>query len=303
MSDLSVDLIGVKFSNPILTASGTFGYGYEVEDLIQLEQLGGIVTKTITSSPSHGNKQPRISESKFGIINSIGLQNVGIQVFIKQILHKLLKFNVPLIVSIAGSSVEEYIFLAKILNKQEGISAIELNLSCPNLHNEIICNDICMMKKIIYNVKTISNIPVIAKLSPLISNITKIALIAQNSGADCLTIANTYPAMTIDVKNLKNKISILKGGLSGPCIKPITLRCVYEVYRHNNIKIPIIGCGGIMNGTDVIEFILAGATAVSIGSASLITPLNLIKIINETKNILIKNKIHSIKQLIGKISY
>jgi dihydroorotate dehydrogenase (NAD+) catalytic subunit len=299
-TNLTIDFAGIKLKNPILTASGTFGYGYEVSDLVPLKKLGGIITKTITLYPNNGNVQPRLYESYCGILNSIGLQNIGVQAFIKYTLKKLYSIGIPIIVSIAGKSINEYIELAKILNEQNKISAIELNLSCPNLQEEIICNNLSMMQSIIYNVKKILRIPVIAKLSPLNTDITKPALIIQESGADGITVANTYPAMAINIYTHKPYLSTVKGGLSGPCIKPITLRSVYDIYKHN-IKIPIIGCGGITTGSDVIEFILAGATAVSIGSASLNSPLNLITIINETENILKRKNVKLITDLIGKI--
>jgi dihydroorotate dehydrogenase (NAD+) catalytic subunit len=298
-TNLSTNFAGIKLKNPILTASGTFGYGYEVSDLIPLRKLGGIVTKTITLYSNNGNKQPRLSESYCGILNSIGLQNIGIKSFIKIPLQKLRNIGIPIIVSIAGVSVNEYVEITKILSEQKGISAIELNLSCPNLQKEIICNNLSIMQSIICNVKKISRIPIIAKLSPLNTDITKPAYVAQEAGADGLTIANTYPAMAIDIDTFKPKLSTIKGGLSGPCIKPITLRSVYDIYK--KIKIPIIGCGGITTGADVVEFIVAGATAVSIGSASLNSPLNLLTILNEANDILKKKNVKLIKDLVGKI--
>ncbi|MDR0915313.1 MAG: dihydroorotate dehydrogenase [Endomicrobium sp.] len=300
-TDLTVNFAGIKLKNPVLTASGTFGYGHEVSDLISLSKLGGIITKTITLHPNNGNAQPRLYETDYGILNSIGLQNIGLESFIQNHLQKLYKIGVPIIVSIAGQATNEYIKIAKILSEHSIISAIELNLSCPNLQKNIICSDLSMLQSIVYNVKNVLNIPVIAKLSPLNADITKPAFIAQEAGADALTIANTYPAMAIDIDTYKPKLSTIKGGLSGPCIKPITLRCVYDVYKKSNIKIPIIGCGGISNGSDVIEFILAGATAVSIGSVSLNSPSNLITIIDETYNILKRKNISSITDLIGQI--
>ncbi|MDR3071687.1 MAG: dihydroorotate dehydrogenase [Endomicrobium sp.] len=298
--DLSIVFANVKFKNPVLTASGTFGYGYELADLIPLEKLGGIITKTITLKPCDGNLQPRVAEVTSGILNSIGLQNIGIKSFIEEPLEKLKKLGVPVIVSIAGASVSEYVETAKILSCQNGISAIELNLSCPNLEKKIVCHDLSLVQNIIKEVKKISKIPVIAKLSPLVTDISELALAAENQGADGITLTNTYPAMAIDIKTFKSKLSTLKGGMSGACVKPMSIRCVYDAWQ--SISIPIIGCGGIMTGEDAVEFMLAGATAVSVGSSSLVSPINLIKIINEIEDIMIKKNILSIKNIIGMVN-
>jgi dihydroorotate dehydrogenase (NAD+) catalytic subunit len=243
--DLSIDFAGIKLKNPVFTASGTFGYGYEVAGLISLKSLGGIVTKTITLEPCQGNLQPRIAEVASGMLNSIGLQNIGVRAFIKGPLEKLNKFDVPVVVSIAGATINEYVETVKILSNQSTISAIELNLSCPNLKKKIICHDLSLMQDIIGCVKKISRVPVIVKLSPLVTDISELALIVQNAGADGITLANTYPAMAIDINTFKPKLSTVKGGMSGPCVKPMSVRCVYDVYQ--SVKIPIIGCGGIMS--------------------------------------------------------
>jgi dihydroorotate dehydrogenase (NAD+) catalytic subunit len=296
--NLSIDFLGIKFKNPVFTASGTFGYGYEIADLIPLKKLGAIITKTITIEAKEGNPSPRIAETECGMLNSIGLQNIGIRAFVKEPLEKLKKIGVPIIVSIAGACVEDYVQTIEILNQYNGISAIELNLSCPNLQKQIICHDINLTHQIINSVKKISKFPIIAKLSPLITDIASLALTAQNAGADAVTIANTYPAMAIDIMTFKPKLAVIKGGLSGACIKPITIARIYEAYK--KIKIPILGCGGIMNAADAIEFILAGATCISIGSAALLSPGNLIKIIDGIKDILIDKKIKDICSIIGK---
>ena len=299
-TNLNVEFAGIKLKNPVLTASGTFGYGYELADLIPLEKLGGIVTKTITLEPRLGNAQPRIAEVASGMLNTIGLQNIGVKAFCEEPLDKLSKLGVPVFVSVAGASLSEYVETAKILAKQKGISAIELNLSCPNLKKKIICHDLPLMKNIIKGVKKVSKVPVIAKLSPLVNNIAELALAAQNAGADGLTLANTYPAMAIDVKTFKPKLSTIKGGMSGACIKPMSVRCVYDAYQ--TVKIPIIGCGGIMTGEDAVEFMLAGAKAVSIGTASLVSPKSLIEIIDGVEKILSDKKIKSVKEIIGKVN-
>jgi dihydroorotate dehydrogenase (NAD+) catalytic subunit len=298
--DLSVNFAGIKLKNPVLTASGTFGYGYELADLVPLRRLGGIVTKTISMEPRMGNLQPRIAEVTSGILNSIGLQNIGVKAFIEEPLEKLNKIGVPVIVSVAGATASEYVEAVKILSNQNGISAIELNLSCPNLKKKIVCHDLSLMRDVIRDVKKVSGIPVIAKLSPLVTDISELALAAQNAGADGVTLANTYPAMAIDIRTFKPKLSTVKGGMSGACIKPMAVRCVYDAYQ--DIKIPIIGCGGIMTGEDAVEFILAGAAAVSVGSSSLISPGNLITIINGIENILKSKNVKSVKEMTGIIN-
>jgi dihydroorotate dehydrogenase (NAD+) catalytic subunit len=293
--NLNVNFVGIKFNNPILASSGTFGYGFELEDLIDVYKLGGIITKTITLKPKYGNPQPRIAEVSSGIVNNIGLQNVGIIKFVEKYLKKIIKFNIPVIVSISGNNVYEYVKIVEILNKQNCISAIELNLSCPNLNKSIICNDLNLVYNIIIETKKKTKIPLIAKLSPS-NNILEIALTAQKAGVDGLTIVNTYPAMVVNVDIYKN-FNVMLGGLSGPSIKPISIRCVYDVYK--KIDIPIIGCGGIMNGNDAIEFLVSGSKLISVGTACLISPKNLINIIEEIELILKEKKIKTINEIIG----
>ncbi|MDR0618006.1 MAG: dihydroorotate dehydrogenase [Endomicrobium sp.] len=298
--NLAIDFMGIKLKNPVLTASGTFGYGYELADLIPLNMLGAIVTKTITLEPKLGNLQPRIAEVSSGLLNTIGLQNIGAKAFIKEPLENLSKVGIPIIVSVAGSCVKEYVQTAEILSAQDAISAIELNLSCPNLRKEIVCHDFPLTDEVIKSVKKVSKVPVIAKLSPLVTDIAELALCAQNAGADGVTLANTYPAMAIDVKTFKYKLSTVKGGLSGGCVKPMSVRCVYDAYQ--NIDIPIVGCGGIETGEDALEFILAGARVVSVGSASLVSPTRLIRIIYEMEEILKEKKIKNIKEVVGMLN-
>ncbi|MDR3195901.1 MAG: dihydroorotate dehydrogenase [Endomicrobium sp.] len=295
--DLGIEFAGIKFKNPVFTASGTFGYGYELADLISLEKLGAIVTKTITLEPRLGNVQPRIVEVASGMLNTIGLQNIGVKAFVEEPLDNLRKTGVPVIVSVAGAAVNEYVETVKTLSARSGASAIELNLSCPNLKKKIVCHDLPLMQDVVKSVKKVAKVPVIAKLSPLVADISEFALAAQNAGADGVTLANTYPAVAIDVKTFKPKLSTVKGGMSGTCVKPMSVRCVYDAYQ--NIKIPIIGCGGIMTGEDAVEFMLAGASVVSVGSASLLSPENLIKIIDGIEEILKEKNIKSVRDIIG----
>jgi dihydroorotate dehydrogenase (NAD+) catalytic subunit len=296
--NLNINFAGIKLKNPVLTASGTFGYGYELADLIPLKKIGAIITKTITAESRLGNNQPRIAELKYGLLNTIGLQNIGVKEFLKEPIEKLNALETPFIVSVAGAAAEEYFAVVKELSKYKKISAVELNLSCPNLKKQIICHNTKLTSEIIKGVKKILTIPVIAKLSPLITDIAELALKCQEAGADGVTIANTYPAMTIDVKTFKPKLSSIKGGLSGARIKPMTVRCVYDAYQ--KIKIPIIGCGGIMTGEDACEFMLAGASAVSVGTSTMISPFNLIKIIDGIEKILTEKNIKSVKEIVGR---
>jgi dihydroorotate dehydrogenase (NAD+) catalytic subunit len=231
------------------------------------------------------------------MLNTIGLQNIGVKSFVKEPLDNLRKVGIPVVVSVAGTAMDEYVETVKILSGQFGISAIELNLSCPNLKKKIICHDLSLVRDVIKSVKKVSKVPVIVKLSPLVTDISELALTAQNAGADGVTLTNAYPAMAIDVKTFKPKLSTIKGGMSGACVKPMSVRCVYDVYQ--NIKIPIIGCGGIMTGEDAVEFMLAGAMAVSVGSASLLSPKNLIKIIDGVEGVLKDRNIKSVKEIVG----
>lgn len=297
--DLRVNFAGIKLKNPVLTASGTFGYGYELADLVNLKKLGAIITKTITLEPRPGNPQPRIAEVEAGMLNTIGLQNIGVRAFADEPLESLKKIGVPVIVSVAGAAANEYADTVKILGKCEGIDGIELNLSCPNLKKKIVCHDLPLMTEVIKKVKKASKVPVIAKLSPLVTDIAELALAAQKAGADALTLANTFPAMAVDIKTFRPKLSTVKGGLSGACIKPMSLRCVYDAYQA--VKIPILGCGGIMTGEDAVEFMLAGASAVSVGTASLVEPAVLTEIIDKIEKILKEKNIKSAGSIVGKL--
>ena len=299
MNRLNINFLGIKLKTPLLTASGTFGYGNELTDLIDITKIGAIVTKTITFEERSGNPQPRIVEVASGMLNTIGLQNIGVRKFVETKLESILKLNVPVIVSVAGACVEDYVKTVKILNLFKQILAIELNLSCPNLKKTIICQDKELFSSIIKNVSFVSTFPVIAKLSPQVQDIAELALTAQNCGADAVTLTNTFPAMAIDINTFKPKLSTVKGGMSGPCVKPMALRCVFDAYQ--KIKIPIIGCGGITNSDDVVEFMLAGATCVSIGTQVLVEP----KVFENTcvglEKYLKNKKIKNIKQLQGKV--
>lgn len=297
--DLSVNIASIKLKNPVLVASGTFGYGDEIRDLVDVSKFGAIITKTITLKPKQGNPPPRLAEVTAGILNTIGLQNVGLEKFVVEKLPHLLKFDVPVIVSIAGETSEEYVRIAAELNNQKGISAIELNLSCPNLQKKIICRDSDLVADIVKSVLKVIKVPIITKLSPQVVDLAGLALLCEISGASAISVVNTFPAMAIDIKTWKPKLSTITGGLSGPCIKPIALKCVWDVYQ--KVKAPIIGGGGIMTSDDAIEFFLAGATAVSVGTANFINPNIPLKIVEGIRKYMESKKMESLKNITGKI--
>lgn len=317
--NLSVKLGSINLKNPVILASGTCGFGEEIAGFLDLSKVGAVITKTITLKPKKGNPPPRIAEIEGGIINSIGLENPGIKAFIKEKLPFLRKLKIPFFVSISGETEDEFAELAKILDKQKNISAIELNLSCPNLKQgkHLFGQDPKTTYNIIKKVKKVTSIPIIAKLTPQVKDITEIAIACKKAGCDIISLINTIPAMVIDLATGKPFLGGITGGLSGPAIKPIALKMVYDVAKALHpvrSKLPeatavpvgrtsngaIIGCGGITSGKDAIEFMLAGASAVAVGTASLVSPDSSIEIIKEIETYLVQHKIYSTRELIGK---
>jgi len=295
--NLSVEIAGIKLQNPVVTASGTFGYGDEIIDLVDVSRLGAIITKTITLERRTGNPPPRIFETPSGMLNTIGLQNVGLEEFLKNKLSGVLKLSVHVIVSIAGSTCEEYVELTKRLSKIKGIAGIELNLSCPNLKKKIICRDKALFTEIITKTSQASSLPVIAKLSPHVQDIAATAALAQKSGAGAVSLVNTFPAMAINTETLRPRLSTVMGGLSGPCIRPIALRCVWEAA--SNVSIPVIGGGGIASAQDALEFLIAGATAISVGTAGFVDPQAAVKIVDGLEKYMERKKIGYISEIVG----
>ncbi|OGX39976.1 MAG: dihydroorotate dehydrogenase B catalytic subunit [Omnitrophica WOR_2 bacterium RIFCSPLOWO2_01_FULL_41_12] len=289
----------LKLKNPVLVASGTFGYAQEFTHFIDLKKLGAIVTKTITLHPRKGNPAPRTCETPAGMLNSIGLENPGLEVFIQEKLPFLKKIGVPIIISIASEEdPEEFIVLVKRLTKIKEASAIELNISCPNIgHKSLIAQDSKAAYNLIRAVRKVTTKTLITKLSPNVTDITEAALAAQNAGSDAISLINTLTGMSIDVETKKPRLSTITGGLSGPAIRPIAVRMVWEVYQ--KIKIPIIGMGGIIDTFSALEFFLAGATAIAIGSANFVQPRITIEIIAGLKKYLAENKIKDIRVLVG----
>ena len=299
MVNLNVDLGPLKLDNPITTASGTFGYGDEVEDFMDPNQLGAITVKGLTVEATSGNKTPRIAETPSGLLNSIGLENPGVDLFIEEKMDLIGKFEVPVIANISGHSVDDFKILAEKLAPYKEISALEVNVSCPNIEGGGMAfgTDCGLVKEITAAVKAIYDGPVIVKLSPNVTDIVSIADAARQGGADILSLINTLLGMAIDVNKKQPVLGNTMGGLSGPAIKPVALRMVYQVAQ--KIDLPLIGMGGIMTGEDALEFIMAGADAVSIGTATLVDPAASYRIKQEIKLYCEENEISDINELVG----
>ena len=298
--NLDVEIAGIKLKNPVIAASGTFGYGEEYSEVTDISKLGAIITKTVTLKPREGNPPPRLCETPSGMLNSIGLQNDGIEALVKEHLPFLSKFKVPVIVNIAGDTPEEFAALAKRLDKEPVVKGLELNISCPNVKQGgmLFGVDPKLTVEVVKAVKKVTALPIIAKLTPNVTDIALIAKAAQDAGADAVSLINTVLGMAINVENWKSKIAAGPAGLSGPAIKPIAVRMVWQVAKA--VKIPVIGIGGIMTPEDAIEFFLAGACAVQVGTANFVDPEACAKIIGGIKSYLEARGLSGIKDLIGK---
>jgi dihydroorotate dehydrogenase (NAD+) catalytic subunit len=299
VTDLSVDLGFLRLRNPVLTASGTFGYGLEFEPYLDLTRLGGIVVKGLYFSPREGNPPPRLFETQGGLLNAIGLQGIGVEKFAAEILPELRKFDTAIIINVCGERDEEYVEVVDFLNHQEGIAAYELNISCPNVEKDGLCPalDPEATRSLVKLVKDHSSRPLITKLSPNVTDIATIATMAQEGGSDALSLVNTFLALAIDPETRKPRLSNIFGGLSGPAIKPIALRMVYQVAQQ--VQIPVIGIGGIQTGADALEFLIAGASAVEVGTANLIDPEATIRIIQELESYCRDKGLKTIQDIIG----
>jgi dihydroorotate dehydrogenase (NAD+) catalytic subunit len=298
-ADLSVNVGALRLSNPILAASGTFGYGVEFAHLVDLNRLGGIVVKGLSLEPIAGAPEPRLCETPSGMLNAVGLQNVGVRAFVAEKLPALRQYRTAVIANVFGYTVDEYVGVIRILENAEGPAAYELNISCPNTaHGGIqFGSDPQMVSEVVSAARQSARRPLWVKLSPNVTDIGAIARAAENAGADALTVANTYQAMSIDVQTRKSRLGRATGGLSGPAIKPITLRLVYEVRRA--VKIPVIGLGGIEKADDVLEYIIAGATAIQVGTANFSHPKVCEEILDQLEKSCRNNNINSINNLIG----
>jgi dihydroorotate dehydrogenase (NAD+) catalytic subunit len=301
---LEVEVGGIRMKNPVMTASGTFGYGEEFSPFIDLDKLGAIVLKGITLKPKRGNPPPRIIETPSGILNAIGLQNVGVEVLINKKLPYLQKFTTPVIINIFGDTLEEYVELTRKLDnisQEKGIAGLEINISCPNVQKGGIVwgTEAQLTYKVVNNIRKVTTLPLIVKLSPNVTDIKVIAVAAEEAGADVLSLINTLVGMAVDVRLRRPKLANISGGLSGPAVKPVALWMVWQVFQAVNI--PIIGMGGIMKTQDALEFIIAGARAVSIGTANLVNPKAAIEIIKGIEAYLVENKIKDINELVGSL--
>ena len=295
----SFTLRGVEFKNRVFVASGTFGYGDEIHDLVDVNRLGGIFTKSLSWKPRSGNPPQRIVETASGMLNSIGLANIGVQTFIEQKLIYLRTFNTHIIVNIAASSLKEFCDVLSLLEGQDGIVGYEVNVSCPNVKEGGMNfgTDCKMTAEITSHLRKLTNKPLIIKLTPNVTHISEIARSAESAGADAVSVINTLVGMAVDIKTRKPKLSTVTGGLSGPAIKPVALAKVYEVAKA--VKIPIFGIGGIASTEDAIEFLLVGATAVQIGTMNFIDPAISVKIADGFENYARENKISDIGTLVG----
>lgn len=284
MVNLAIEIAGIKMKNPVMVASGTFGFGKDYSEFIDLNKLGAIVTKSVTLKPREGNPPPRLVETPAGLLNSIGLQNKGIEHFLKKQLPFLAKFNTPTIVNIAGETVEEYAELAKILSHETMVKGLEVNISCPNVKQGGMAFgcDPKLTGNVIAAVRKATTQPIIAKLTPNVTDITVSAKAAEAAGADALSLINTIVGMSLDIETGESRLGTLTGGLSGPAIRPIAVRMVYEAARA--VKIPVIGLGGIMTGGDAVEFMLAGAKAVQVGTANFVDTGAPVRIIKEIED-------------------
>jgi dihydroorotate dehydrogenase (NAD+) catalytic subunit len=298
MASLETKIGSLTLKNPVLTASGTFGYGNEMAQWLDLSILGGIICKTVTRAPRAGNAPPRTCETAGGMLNAIGLQNVGIERFRKEKLPFLRDCGTPVIVNVAGETVEDFAFLCRSLNEESGIAAIELNISCPNVaHGLDFATDPGLAEDVVAHARHATSLPLFAKLSPNVTDISLIAKAASNGGADALTVANTFVGLAVDTRSRRPRISNITGGLSGPAVKPLALRAVWKCATA--VSTPILGVGGITTAQDALEFLIAGATAVQVGTATFTQPHATQDIINGIESYLNENGFNSVSEIVG----
>lgn len=299
--DLSVEFAGIKLKNPVLTASGTFGSGEEYKDIVDLNKLGGIIVKGVSAKPIKGNPPPRIWETPAGMLNAIGLENPGVDVFINEKLPFLRNYDTAVIVNIFGYSLEEYIAVTERLDGVAGIAGLEVNISCPNVKagGIVFGTNVKAAFELLSALRKTTKLPLIAKLSPNVTDITEFARAAADAGCDGLSLINTLLGMAIDVRCRKPRLANITGGLSGPAIRPVAVRMVWQVARA--VKLPIIGMGGIMTAEDALEFILAGATATAVGTGNFVNPRATLDVTDGLAAYLTRERIPSIRELIGQV--
>ena len=302
MADLTTQLCGLTLKNPVLASSGTFGYGLELDSILDLNALGGFVVKGLSREPIAGNKAPRVTETSSGMLNSIGLQNVGVRAFVSEKLPKLAKLDTAVFANVFGYAPEDYVEVLRVLEDAAGLAGYELNVSCPNTKHggmqfgadpQLLGEVVGMARR------AVSKRPLIVKLSPNVTDIAQMAKAAEEAGADAISLINTVQAMAVDAKTRKPKIGAGMGGLSGPAVKPIALRMVYQVARA--VKIPVIGMGGVATGEDVVEFLLCGATAVQVGTASFWDPKSPQRIAGELNRFLDGQGVQAAADLVGRL--
>ncbi|MCF7792205.1 MAG: dihydroorotate dehydrogenase [Victivallales bacterium] len=303
MADFKTELGKVTLKNPVMTASGTFGYGYEYAELYPLDKLGAVVVKGISLDPVSGNPMPRHAEITSGVINAVGLQNPGVEEFIngEKYLPFLRKSNAAAVINIWGKTINEYVEVAEILNEQNGITALEINISCPNIKEGGIAfgTDLKMANKVVSEIRKVTTLPLVTKLSPNVTRIADFAKTVVDAGSDMISLINTLTGMVIDIETRKPVLANKIGGVSGPAVKPVAVKLVHEVY--NAVDVPIIGMGGIQNGSDAIEFMLAGADAVAVGTAVFSDPYAPLKVIEEIGQYLDRHNIKSVKDIVGRL--
>ncbi len=298
---LGVSVGGLLLKNPVMTASGTFGYGEEYSPFFDLGRLGAIVVKGLSLLPRTGNPPPRIIETPAGMLNAVGLQNVGIEAFIAEKLPFLRQFDVQVIANIFGETIEEYQKLSAILSRADGVHAIEVNISCPNVKKGgvVFGTDPSVAASVTKKVVAETDLPVIVKLTPNVTDITQIALAVEDAGADAVSLINTLTGMSVDIESRRPHLANITGGLSGPALKPVALRMVWQVVHA--VRIPVIGIGGIASAADALEFLIAGAQAVQIGTANFINPVATMDVLNGVGDYLIRHNIEDIQEVIGSL--
>jgi len=303
MARLNVHIGDLELKNPVMTASGTFGYGTEYADFIDLGRLGGVFVKGTTLEPRQGNDYPRMAETASGMLNTVGLQNKGVDYFVDHLYPQIKDYDTHMIVNVSGSSIEDYVACAEKLADLDKIPAIELNISCPNVKEGgmMFGTSCASAAKVTRAVRDVYPKTLIVKLSPNVTDIAEIACAVEAEGADSVSLVNTFLGMAIDVESRKPKLSTITGGLSGPCIKPIAIRMVWQVFHA--VRIPIIGIGGICNWQDAVEFILAGSTAIQIGTCNFIDPTASVKIVDGINAYLDRHQIASVQELVGQMGY
>jgi len=302
MTHLCVNIGSLTLRNPVMTASGTFGFGSEMAGLVDLSRLGAIVVKSTSREPRAGNPAPRIVETPGGILNAIGLQNGGIDNYLAEKVPFLRRYDVPVIVNLVGYSVEDYVYLADRITQAQGADALEINISCPNVkHGCDFAVDPLLTYELISAVRKATPLPLITKLSPNVTSVLPVAKAAIEAGTDGLSLINTLLGTAIDAAKRQFKIANITGGLSGPCVKPVALRMVWQAHQAFP-NIPIVGMGGIMSGTDAVEFLLAGATAVAVGTATFITPTAATDVLDGIEAYLQENGIADVRELIGAVT-